>query len=303
MAEAVPPAPASDLDLVLGCTGTVEGDDGDQRWTLSAAPLGTLVLQTGEVVVGDPFTGALSGPPLARRFAPGPHSATLCVARLSPAHLRVAGLVLQRPGRSVARWAPATDPDGTPVGLPVDAGTLAIACSARAAALDTEAHSAARLAAFADDDLLGCRHPEAPDALVAATSGWGDGIYAAWWGLDAAGEPAALVLDTEVLQRPLWSTATLPLPLPRFWTGARLPLLAAAGIQLSRPFFSSTTVTGTALRRIPRLRVGPPGGPWRTVPPATVRGETRWALGPVAPGDHLELGLVTGHRPARRLDG
>lgn len=58
--------PVSDLDLLFAGPVKVEGD-ADQPWTVSTAPLGQIRLETGAVGVGDPFTGGLSGPRLARQ--------------------------------------------------------------------------------------------------------------------------------------------------------------------------------------------------------------------------------------------
>lgn len=293
----------SDLDLLLCASGTVEADrPDDPPWTLQSAPLGAIELAGDRVVVGDPFVGGLSSPPLARRLPPGPHPVSLTVAELSEDHLRVAALVMRLGTKPVVRWEAACWEDGTPAELPVDAGTLSIACAARAPELDTEAHGEALLRAF-DHTALGCRHPAAPDAVVVASSGWGDGIYAAWWGLDAAGQPAALVLDTEVLVVPIWQTVAVPLPLAWRWSTAGLAPFEAAGLRLHRGLLRRGVVKGWGLARMPRLRLGPPGGPHRTVPSETVAGVSTWRLGAWEPGETLELGLIVGHRPARRLPG
>jgi hypothetical protein len=306
MAEAgAPPEPSaaepihSDLDLLLAASGTVEADrPDDPPWTLQSAPLGALTLAGDRVVVGDPFVGGLSLPPLARRLPPGPHPVSLTVARISEDHLRVAALVMRIGTEPVVRWAPACWEDGSPAALPVDAGTLCIGCAERAPALDTETHGEALLAAF-DHTALGCRHPAAPDAVVVASSGWGDGIYGAWWGLDEDGRPAALVLDTEVLVVPVWETVAVPLPLPWRWSTAGLALFDRAGVRLRRGLLQRGLVIGAGLRRLPRLRLGPAGGPRRTVQFETVAGVSRWRLGAWEEGDELELGLIVGHRAAR----
>ena len=47
------------------------------------------------------------------------------------------------------------------------------------------------------------------------SSGWGDGFYTSWWGLNAAGEVVELVTDFELLVEPISQYVELPSPLPR----------------------------------------------------------------------------------------
>ena len=53
-----------------------------------------------------------------------------------------------------------------------------------------------------NQDRFVMHHPVAGNPLNIAMfwSGWGDGIYPSFWGLDAAGEPLLLMTDFEVLE-------------------------------------------------------------------------------------------------------
>ncbi len=293
--------PVSDLDLLFAGPVKVEGD-ADQPWTVSTAPLGQIRLETGAVGVGDPFTGGLSGPRLARQAPPGPVDVELSVVRLAPDHLRVAGARLRFSEAAVVQWVVATfvgAEDAEDPAYGVDAGTGCFVCATSAPQWDTEASSEVLLAAF-DEDMLGCRHPDAPDHIATFSSGFGDGIYMTWWGLDTTGAPAQLVTDFEVLARPIWQSTEVPLPLAR---GAlATELLHEFGVVLKRPFFSAATVSCERPRRVPRLRVGPSGGPWRHLRSAWHLSRCTWTLGATSAGEVLEVSISVGSRPARALN-
>ncbi len=48
--------------------------------------------------------------------------------------------------------------------------------------------------------------PSAHGNCVAFSSGWGDGVYSSYWGLDEAGEPLCLLTDFDVFTDEDWTT-------------------------------------------------------------------------------------------------
>lgn len=176
--------------------------------------LGTLEVLTGEIVVADPLVTP-DRDSLARKVKPGKHPVTLYEAegRIAVAVLRVA------PGNPV-KWELATLPGqniselkkGEMFGYPVDAGTGSFMDKAAyPLMLEREKREIAAgatnfnyyddvLAAEYDDYVMHQPLPENPINVAVFSSGWGDGFYASFWGLDAAGEPLVLLTDFQVLE-------------------------------------------------------------------------------------------------------
>lgn len=189
---------------------------------VEAITLGELDLPSGRIVATDPLVFP-EWTPLERTVPPGRYPVTLYRAqqRIAMALLRFA------PGK-VARWEIATLPGQNPAdlkedeifGYPVDAGTGCF--------MDADAHKAmekreaqeierARRSqtpygsyydnVIADemqrnDGDYALHKPLADDRVNVAIfrSGWGDGVYASYWGLDEAGKPLVLVTDFGVME-------------------------------------------------------------------------------------------------------
>jgi hypothetical protein len=76
--------------------------------------------------------------------------------------------------------------------------------------------------------------------VVMFSSGWGDGIYTSYWGLDANGDVVELVTDFEVLVPAERDSIELPLPLSR--GAVRHTSLDHHGVTMRVPWLSRNTV-------------------------------------------------------------
>lgn len=181
--------------------------------------LGELELATGAIVAADPVVQP-ERPAFARTVPPGRYAVTTYKAqqRIAMAELRFA------PG-TPTRWQMALVPgqdagtlkDGEIFGYPVDAG---LGCfmdvEGRAAFLKREQQEKDRrgerfvssyddivqapLDANGGTELMLTPLPEERANVAIIQSGWGDGFYASYWGLDDAGMPLVLVTDFGVLE-------------------------------------------------------------------------------------------------------
>lgn len=181
--------------------------------------MGELVVPTGEIVVADPLVTP-DRPALRRKVKSGRYPVTLFESdqRVALAALRFA------PGAPV-KWELATVPgqhmadlkDGEIFGYPVDAGLGSFMDKAAyARMLDREALAiekansadinyyddvlAPELAANGDLYVMHKPIPEDDINIAIFSSGWGDGFYPSFWGLDAAGEPVVLLTDFGFLE-------------------------------------------------------------------------------------------------------
>lgn len=181
--------------------------------------MGELFLPTGEIVVCDPLVMP-DRPPLKRKVEPGLYPVTLFEAEG-----RIAVAVLTFEEGAPVSWELATI-EGQNVGdlkddqifaYPVDAGLGSFMDKTTyARMLDREAleieRANSRYVSYYDnvlaDELPGNvndyvmhRPISGNDANIAIfSSGWGDGLYPSFWGLDAVGKPLVLVTDFYVLE-------------------------------------------------------------------------------------------------------
>ncbi|UVK47844.1 DUF4241 domain-containing protein [Mesorhizobium sp. AR07] len=182
---------------------------------ITVTPIGELELPTGQIIACDPLTTGTDWPALSRTIKPGHYPVSLLEAQG-----RVAAAILRfRPGKPV-RWELATVPgqdvstlkDDEMFGYPVDAG-LGSFMDKTAMALMSEQQDKLKAEQNYYDDVLAAEfapnqdrfvlhHPVAGNPLNIAMfwSGWGDGFYPSFWGLDAAGEPLLLMTDFGVLE-------------------------------------------------------------------------------------------------------
>jgi hypothetical protein len=128
--------------------------------------------------------------------------------------------------------------------------------------------------------------------VVMCSSGWGDGFYGSWWGVDGAGRIVELVTDFEVLIGATSERFELPLPLPR--GRMRHPLLEKHEVTMKAPLFSRTTVIlgGKGSARV-ELSDGSPVQ-MKMTPMGAGRHYT-WE--PAAPGTRLVISVMVGVKP------
>jgi hypothetical protein len=189
--------------------------------------VGPLELPSGTIVTCDPFI--VDGPPLARHVTPGSYPVSLAVATFGSngksADQRVAAATIHfRPGTPV-RWEVATF-DETPrkkggePGYPVDAGTACFMDAGAQAAIKAEppiwptASQKSLEQQLLTDNYVHTwswavyrPDPASKANCVAFMSGYGDGTYSSYWGLDERGTPVCLTTDFEVFSDEDW-TAT-----------------------------------------------------------------------------------------------
>lgn len=221
MQEAYPPHPVT---FPLPEAAFMEGSSllsGGEPVTVHTVEIGELNLPSGRVVAMDPFSDPERAP-FTARAAPGHHPVILSLVQPEgwPAPL-IAAAMLQLGPRAPVSWTlavtPGQDPgtlgEGEFYGFPVDAGS---ACLASAEAARVHARRTAVLGlpnlpymmrlsremeAYAEEGMWAMVKVRVRDRLNAAflTSGYGDGVYAAYWGYDEGEELAALVVDFEVI--------------------------------------------------------------------------------------------------------
>ncbi|PLP56859.1 hypothetical protein CYK37_23965 [Mesorhizobium loti] len=208
MARAAPPT-APSAEVV-----SLPPEELDRR-EIKRTDIGMLDLPTGEIIACDPLVTGPDWPALARKVKPGRYPVALFEAQG-----RVGLAVLRLASGKPSRWEMAVLPgqDASTLkkdeifGYPVDAG-LGSFMDKTAMALLTQAQ--ARLGSdrnYYDDVLAAEFAPNAdrfvmhrpvagdPANIAMFWSGWGDGFYASYWGLDAQGEPLVLMTDFGVIE-------------------------------------------------------------------------------------------------------
>lgn len=206
----------TDFALAFQDGATITDEQGAVA-TLHTYALGELVAPTGRIIACDPLT-AVEPPAFAQRVAPGRHLVVASVASLANGDVRVACLMLQLRETTVVRWEMARMEGQDEVelkadeffGYPVDAG---VGCLMDARAFDAlsaryesdEDYDEALIDALEASEVDDWRRvnvtlDEASGAnMVMVESGWGDGVYASYWGYDANGMAVCLVTDFSVL--------------------------------------------------------------------------------------------------------
>jgi len=184
--------------------------------TFEVVRVGELEVPTGRIVACDPLVFPESSP-FRRTVAPGRHRVEIAIARVSADDERCAAARLVARDAAVTRWEPAMteDDDRAPGGLPgygVDAG---LGCFMDAACRDTFLAAQDNVEDNYYDDVLAreldrkrftvdwtLHVPDAtkPDNVAIFSSGWGDGVYATYVGLDAGGEVVCLLTDFGIIE-------------------------------------------------------------------------------------------------------
>ena len=187
--------PAYDYTRAMrhGAPLTVEFVDGSKTGSLAVEQAGTVGLRTGAISAGDPFVSRQ--PPFSRRAKPGRHPVFVSWAHLPGEPRRRSVLSWIRFSEApVAHWEQALTEDQLPGQL--DPGDM----------FGVGVDSGCACWADGDADLAGAgcedgfeESVQGGDHMVAFTTGWGDGHYACFWGLDSKGIEAVLVMDVELI--------------------------------------------------------------------------------------------------------
>ncbi|PCC72857.1 Protein of unknown function [Nannocystis exedens] len=241
----------TDLELAFMTPGRMFRDDDGGTIAVRVESLGELEL--AGVAIGDPLASELQPvtPPEGSGFA-GRGRVELAIARVAANDERVAAARVILADRPIAQWVEAD------VVFGVDAGTAAFASPEAIAGLATEAKSEELLALLDAHDRGGWtwgRVEVEGCAVVAFSSGYGDGIYASYWGLDADGRAVALAIDFDVLIGSVFERFVVPRPRGRGRVEA--PALAARGVTLRVPWLRPRwlEVRGTQLPAEHQLHV------------------------------------------------
>jgi hypothetical protein len=161
--------------------------------------VGTLAVSTGTLVVGDLGYGPRTLASLAPPVAPGQYPVEVAISSRRVAALRV--LITRE---AVATWHPAGMGDEGGHVVSVDGANVSI-CDVSALLDIKRRHKEKQFEKFALEGdsaaaiMLTLRTPE--DCAV-ASSGFGDGAYPVYWGMDSAGTPAVLLVNMLVLPNP-----------------------------------------------------------------------------------------------------
>lgn len=266
---------------------------------VSTRTLGELAVPSGRIGAADPFVTAFDEPAatFARAAPTGTFPVEVAIARFDNADARVACARVRFSTTEAVRWEVATFEgqgalaDDELPGYGVDAGTGCFFDAEARGDVD-EATGARWLAAMeaAGVDTWTWHVADLGGAnVVMFSSGWGDGFYTSYWGLDADGRVAELVTDFGVLVEAVSERVELPLPLPR--GRVEHPRLASAGVTVRGPLWSRTTaiVGGSGVARVELSGGEPVAMTWEGK-------ERRYTWEKAAPGSRLVVSVMVGER-------
>ncbi len=197
------------------------------NYQLERRELGDLVLTTGSIVANDPFV-FFETTPFTRSVHPGKYPVTIYIAqfkhRNQQSDERIAYACVRFKPETLLSWEsgqvalpnrPAPKPNESYC-YGVDAGTgcfMDVAVTQLFAALektDTVAWERRFIDPLTEGMDATYKHtrswatlelePESGLNLIAFSSGWGDGCYPSYWGLDAQGDAACLLTDFRVIE-------------------------------------------------------------------------------------------------------
>ncbi|RWB71917.1 MAG: DUF4241 domain-containing protein [Mesorhizobium sp.] len=191
---------ASEISSNLGVVALSSAEMAERK--ITAITIGELELPTGEIVACDPLITGLGRPPFSRKVKPGRYPVILLQVR---AQIAVAAL---RFGSGLpVRWELATFARDRPSGYEfefivddavasfMDKSFLTI-MSDQEELDDYLADVACTIDRFCIDSPIEGN----PINVAMFDTGYGDGAYRSFWGLDASGEPLLLMTDFEVLE-------------------------------------------------------------------------------------------------------
>jgi hypothetical protein len=273
---------------------------------MSQRTVAELKVPTGRIVVCDPFTTSFEQPgtPLSRSSPTGTFPVELAVARFENDDERVAcARVRFAEDSKPVRWEAASFAGGPPAkaeaipGYGVDTG---MGCffdeSAHGSVDETEVEAWLAATTARQVNTWTWHSAEIGRAnIVMFSSGWGDGFYGSFWGLDGDDRVVELTTDFEVLLGPDSQSLELPLPLPR--GRIRHPLLEAHDVVLSGAWLGRTTaiLDGKGTARV-ELSNGAPV----TINRKGAAREYTWE--PPPPGVNLIVRVMVGVKPLDRLE-
>lgn len=192
---------------------SVTQPDGN-RITLWSRTIADLVIPSYRIVACDPFECTLATP-FAYRVTPGRYPVVLALADFDrAADQRIAAAMLRLTDTEPVRWEPALvegDGEAYTSSFGVDSGLCALLSDEAAAVLTDRLSDDADYLERAIEDQRGPLYTDGPEwfdvvldpstglNIVICTSGWGDGVYCGYWGIDDEGNLAHLVVDLGVL--------------------------------------------------------------------------------------------------------
>jgi hypothetical protein len=199
--------------------------------------------------------------------------------------------------KPVVRW------QRDPMEPEVHTGTVVFAEAAAAKGLQSEEGAEALQSTLAgtEEGIFSATRTTVQGAVVFVVAlGSTDGMYSVWWGYDASGAVAALVVDFEVLVEPITVDLELTPPLPR--GPLNQPELAAHGVRAWVPMLSPSKllyeVNNGRHSLLAHWRL--PDGSLQRLPFALrARNRRELTLRPVPPDARLLLRVITGSRPLR----
>lgn len=173
--------------------------------------VGVVTTRSGVLLVRDVGHASMWRVPLSRRVSPGSYPVE--VARASD---RNVALRLLLSDDEVVEWRTAERADGTGHFVAVDYGNVAVLDLGSLLECDTRTVERVVSDVFdglVEDGAVLASFGEMPGSPVvaAASSGWGDGEYPAYWGLSQSGDPVVLVVDFQLVADP---EGTLGSPVP-----------------------------------------------------------------------------------------
>jgi len=289
----------TDFELAFASPGRVFRSDDGERIEVRVESLGAL--DVAGVAIGDPLASELQIVTPPGEAIAGRGRVELAIARWSEGGERVVAARLVLAETAVVRWVEADAVFG------VDAGTAAFASAGAVAGLATEAVSEQLLAQLEANDREGWttgRVEVDGHAAVVFSSGYGDGIYASYWGLDAQGRAVVLAIDFDILIGGVYDRFVVARPRGRGRVQA--PALQARGVTLRVPWLTPhwLEVRGEALPEEHRVyvRLTREGDEIdRFIRHHFVKGLDRRVfridLREVPDGAALAVRIVTGHQP------
>lgn len=180
---------------------------GKHTFTMQTMRIGDLTVQTGRIVACDPFVESEASP-LVAAIPQGEYPVFLSRATIEPNHQRNACAMLKITDALPVRWEMAMRPEQNLANLYfVDAGVGCFMDVAAAQVLDARLRADEMYHENLIDALNANQYvyanfaltPEIDANCIMFSSGWGDGIYASFWGYDVDDHIACLVTDFQVI--------------------------------------------------------------------------------------------------------
>lgn len=202
------------FDAFAAAMGTPVLSDNQKSVPLTAYRLPDVSIPSGSIVAGDLIFGG--GDPFARRVTPGRYPMTLIAAKTGRADERIALAILRFSVNPIAKWEvarihrDAKTGSQAADGYGVDSGSGGFCDANVVEALADLADPEQTLEKRIEKELAKSHRPTRDwvhlqtDVGSAAifSSGYGDGTYQSYFGLDDAGNPVMLVTDFGVLDWP-----------------------------------------------------------------------------------------------------